>query len=64
MGPVRRTISFLFALGLTSVSATALIWLFGYTERFKIWMPASAAVFLFVGLYWLWTDFINAGPRS
>ncbi len=63
LGPLRRTISFLCALTLTSVSAFCLIYLLFYAARFKVWMPVSAGVFMFVGLYWLWTDFINADPR-
>ena len=62
MGPLRRTISFLGALTLTSVSALCLIYLLFYAARFKVWMPVSAGIFTFVGLYWLWTDFINADP--
>jgi hypothetical protein len=26
-------------------------------------MPIAAGVGTFVGLYWLWADFINADPR-
>jgi len=61
-GPIRRTISFICALTLTSVSAFCLIYLLFYAARFKVWMPVSAGIFTFVGLYWLWTDFINADP--
>jgi hypothetical protein len=63
LGPLRRTISLLCALTRTSVSAFCLIYLLFYAARFKVWMPVSAAVFMFVGLYWLWADFINADPR-
>jgi hypothetical protein len=61
-GPIRRTVNFVCALTLTSVSAFCLIYLLFYAARFKVWMPVSAGVFTFVGLYWLWTDFINAHP--
>jgi hypothetical protein len=63
MGPVRRAISLICALILTGVSAAAFIWLLFYATRFRIWMPVSAGIGTFVGLYWLWADFINADPR-
>jgi hypothetical protein len=63
LGSLRRTISFPCALTLTSVSALCLTYLLFYAARFEVWMPVSAGVLTFVGLYWLWTDFINADPR-
>lgn len=63
LGPLRRTISFVCALTVTSVGAFCLIYLLFYAATFKVWMPVSAGIFTFVGLYWLWTDFINADPR-
>jgi hypothetical protein len=63
MGPVRRTTNLVCALALTGVSAFALAYLLLYADGFRIWMPASAAIGTFLGLYWLWADFINADPR-
>jgi hypothetical protein len=63
MGPVRRTINLLAALALTVVCALALAYLLLYAQRFYYWMPVSAGIGLFVGLYWIWADFINADPR-
>jgi hypothetical protein len=63
MGPVRRTINLICALGLTGASAFSLIYFVFYAHRFYIWMPVGSAVLTFVGLYWLWADFINADPR-
>jgi len=63
VGPLRRTISFVCALTLTSVSVICLTYLIFYAARLQVWMPVSAGVLTFVGLYWLWTDFINADPR-
>ena len=34
-----------------------------YADHYKLWMPAGAGVLTFVGLYWLYADFINADPR-
>jgi len=63
MGPVRRTFSLVCALALTGVSAFAFFYLIFYASHYKFWMPAWAAMLTFVGLYWLWADFINADPR-
>lgn len=63
MGPIRRTINLVLALALTILSASAFVWLIFFAPAFKVWMPISAGVFTFVGLYWIWADFINADPR-
>jgi len=63
MGPVRRTISLICALALMCASAYAFLYLIFYASRFKLWWPAGAAMLTFVGLYWLYADFINADPR-
>jgi hypothetical protein len=63
MGPVRRTISLMLALALTIGSAAALVFVLFYARGFYFWMPISAGIGLFLGLYWLWADFINAEPR-
>jgi hypothetical protein len=34
-----------------------------YASHYKFLWPAAAAMLTFVGLYWLYTDFINADPR-
>ena len=64
MGPVRRTINLICALALTVASAAWLAYPLLSGERFVLgWRPGAAAILLFVGLYWLWADFINADPR-
>ena len=63
MGPVRRTINLICALGLTGARAFSFIYLIFYAHGFVAWMPVVAGVLTFVGLYWLWADFINADPR-
>jgi hypothetical protein len=63
MGPMRRIISLTCALALSTASGAALFFLLFYADKFRFWMPVSAGVFLFIGLYWLYADFINADPR-
>jgi hypothetical protein len=41
----------------------ALVYLLFVAKGFYLWMPIGSGVMLFVGLYWLWADYINAEPR-
>jgi hypothetical protein len=63
MGPVRRTINLICALALTCVSGAAFVYLILFAHGFKWGWVVAAGVFAFVGLYWLYADFINADPR-
>jgi hypothetical protein len=63
MGPVRRTISLICALALTCASAYAFFYLIFYANHYKFLWHAGAGMLMFVGLYWLYADFINADPR-
>jgi hypothetical protein len=63
MGPVRRTINLICALALTGAGAFFFIYLLSYAPHAKLGMIAGAGVATFLGLYWLWADFINADPR-
>jgi hypothetical protein len=63
MGQVRRTINLICALALTAVSAYAAFYLIFFADRFKVGWLVGAGAFTFVGLYWLYADFVNADPR-
>jgi hypothetical protein len=68
LGPVRRTINLICALGLTGVGAYYFFDLLFYhppSHRFKLYgvVIAGAATAAFLGLYWLWIDFIKPDPR-
>jgi hypothetical protein len=63
MGPVRRTINLVFALALTGGGGFMFFYLFLYAPHAKIGMIAGAGIATFLGLYWLWADYINADPR-
>jgi hypothetical protein len=41
-----------------------LVWVFAYADSFRFVVPVSAGVGLFIGLYWLYADFINATPKN
>jgi hypothetical protein len=64
MGPVRRSINLICALAFLGGSACALVYILFYAKGFYYWMLVSSVLGVFVGLYWLWADFINADPRS
>jgi hypothetical protein len=57
--PIRRSINLVLALALTVGGAFALVFSLFHGTGFRFWIPV-----VFVGLYWLWADFINADPRS
>jgi hypothetical protein len=63
MGPIRRAINLILALALTVGCAAAFVYLLFYAAGFRIWMPVMSGVGVFVGLYWIWADYINADPR-
>jgi len=64
MGPVRRTINLICASALTGVGAYFFVDLFLYAPHAKaaIVVAAGAAMATFLGLHWLWIDFINPEP--
>ena len=65
MGPIRRTINLICALGLILVSAIWLIYPRIMNGGLVLgWRPGAAAFLLVVGLFWLWEDFIKIDPRS
>jgi hypothetical protein len=63
MGPVRRVVNLICALSLTGSGAFSFIYLTFFAHRLWPLMIAISGVLTFVGLYWLWADFINADPR-
>jgi hypothetical protein len=68
LAPVGRTINLICALGLTGVGAYYFFDLLFYhppSHRFKLYgvVIAGAATAAFLGLYWLWIDFIKPDPR-
>jgi hypothetical protein len=66
MGPVRRTISLIYALALTGVGGYFFVDFLlyhaprtGHGAKLSVVVIATAATAAFLGLYWLWVDFIN-----
>jgi hypothetical protein len=63
MGPVRRTISFIFALTLAVVGCGGFVYMLFFAPVVRGLVLVAAASVGSLGLYWLWADFINAEPR-
>jgi hypothetical protein len=69
MGSVRRTINLICALALTGAGAYFFFKLLLYhpphAHPYKLYgvVLACAATAAFLGLYWLWVDFIKADPK-
>jgi hypothetical protein len=65
MGSVRRTISLICALALTGTGVFFFFYLLLYASTARWLLLVGAAVAGFLGLYWLWVEFINVNtdPR-
>jgi hypothetical protein len=63
MGALRRTIHLIIALELTVVGCAEFVYLYFFAEAPTGWMIVVAGIMSFAGLYWLWDEYINAGPR-
>jgi hypothetical protein len=64
MGPARRTFGFLCALALSSGGAVSFVDLLLFSVHARVWMFAAAGLVTFLGVYWLWSDYINATPNE
>ncbi len=62
ISPLRRTLSLIVALVWTGASGFALFYMLFVTGG-KFMFIVGAGVMAFIGLYWIWADFINADPR-
>jgi hypothetical protein len=62
VGPIRRTINFILALSLRAAGFYVLSRLL-IADRFLVRIGMAGGMMVFLGVYWLWADFINADPR-
>ena len=54
----------ILALGLSAAGVGGFVYLLSFADGWKGWMIIASGTFGFIGLYWLWADFINAGPAT
>jgi hypothetical protein len=62
MSALRRAIHLIIALALTVVGSAEFVYLYFFTEA-PCWIIVAAGLMGCAGLYWLWDEYINAGPR-
>jgi len=61
MGPIRKTLSLIFALALTGGGLYVLSLLLT-AHKYLGRIAMAGSLMLALGAYWLWTDFIKAKP--
>ncbi len=60
-GPIRRVMSFIFALLVFAGSFIFLFFQLFISTKIWVWPTAGSGMILFAACYWLWQDFIR--PR-
>jgi hypothetical protein len=60
MSPIRRVVNLVCALALTLIGGALSVFLLFFAHAWSIGVILAAITFLFAGLCWLWSDFINA----
>jgi hypothetical protein len=60
---LRRAINLILALALVAVGGGGLFYVYFLTATPNGWMALAAGIVGAAGLYWLWDEHINAGPR-
>jgi hypothetical protein len=64
MGPVRRTISLVFALALVGAGLYVVFAVFTYAERRSAVIMSAGVLMAILGAFWLWEDFIKPTPNG
>jgi hypothetical protein len=63
MSALRRAIHLVIALALTVVGSAEFVYLYFFAEAPRGWITVAAGLMGCAGLYWLWDEYINPGPR-
>jgi hypothetical protein len=64
MGKIHRAINLVMALALVVTGGAGLVYFYFISDTWSPWLAAAAGLVGFAGLYWLWDEHINAGPRA
>jgi hypothetical protein len=64
MGKFHRAINLAIALALVTIGGAGLVYFYFIAENWSPWLATAAGMVGFAGLYWLWDEHINAGPRG
>jgi hypothetical protein len=60
---LRRAIHLVIALALVALGGGGFVYLYFIRATWNGWMALAAGIVCAAGLYWLWGEYINAGPR-
>jgi hypothetical protein len=63
MSRLHRAINLTIALALVVLGGAGLVYFYLIAAVWNHWMAAAAGIVGAAGLYWLWDEHINAGPR-
>ena len=63
MSALRRAIHLIIALAFTVVGSAEFVYLYFFAEAPRGWITVAAGLMGCAGLYWLWDEYINPGPR-
>ena len=63
MGAIRRTINLIIALVLVALGCGGLAYFYFIAATRNGWLALAAGIVGSAGLYWLWDEHINTGPR-
>ena len=61
--PLMTTDNFHGIDGLVALGGAGLVYFYFIAATWNSWMVAAACIVGFAGLYWLWDEHVNAGPR-
>ena len=63
MGAIRRTINLIIGFVLVALSCGGLAYFYFIAATRNGWLALAAGIVGSAGLYWLWDEHINTGPR-
>lgn len=64
VGPLHRAINLIIALILVALGCGGVVYFYFITTTLNHGLAVASGVVAGAGLYWLWDEHINAGPKS
>jgi protein-S-isoprenylcysteine O-methyltransferase Ste14 len=64
MGSLHRAINLIIALMLVALGCSGVVYFYFVVTTWSRGLALAASIVALAGLYWLWDEHINAGPRS
>lgn len=63
MSSIHRIINLILALTLVVLGCVGIVYFYFLTTTWNRGLAVAAGIVAFAGIYWLWDEHINAGPR-